>query len=302
MDNLRTKRILAMATALLCAAAPVFAGIGLMTRFADVVLENLKPGSYNLRVLKNLPYVVTNPGDLRIDVVVEILAPNSLMDGYEPIPDPNWIQILPNRFTLDPAQNHFSDIVLNIPDDPAYVGRHFQATIWAHTAGVGMVAAGMNSRLRFSIGTMGPDALQREKKKKAMLTLDFDLKPETLNVIDATVGGEFNLKTERRQSLKLTNRADDPLKVKLTSIKWDDSFTRPAGYEAAPDPAWLKLKPEVQTIKPLTIGEFVPTLKIPKDPALKGKKFVFLVKAEVVAEKVTPVEVYSRVLVTVSDK
>jgi hypothetical protein len=46
----------------------------------------------------------------------------------------------------------------------------------------------------------------------------------------------------------------------------------------------------------------VASIKIPKDAAHKGKKYAFLVKAEVVAEKVTPVEVYSRVLVTVADE
>jgi hypothetical protein len=278
------------------------AGIGLMSRFADVVLENMKPGVYNLRALKNLPYVVSNPGDLKVDVLIEVLQPTKTMEGYEAIPDPGWLQILPNRFTIEPRQNHFSDIVLSIPEDPAYVGRHFQATIWAHTVDTGMTGAGVNSRFRFSVGTLGPVSLVKEKKRKAMMTLDFDLKPESVSVYDVPLGRAVNLKEERRSSLKLTNRADDPLKVKLVSVAWAGELVMPSGYEAAPDPAWLTFKPVVATVKSLTIAEFLPVLKVPDDPSFLGKKYAFLVKAEVISKESVPVEVYSKILVNVQAK
>ncbi len=278
--------------------AALWAGIGIMTRFGDIVLENMKPGVYNLRQLKNLPYVVTNPGQAKVEVLVDVVVPDKTQEGYEPIPDPSWVQVVPNQFVLEPGQNHFSDVVLTVPEDPKYQGRHFQATLWAHTVGTGFTAAGVNSRLRFSVGTVGPEALQREKKRKAMLTLDFDLKPETVRV-RVPAGRAADLKALARASLKLTNRAEDPLKVRVISLPWQPQFSLPADYEPAPDPAWLTLGPETALVKGLTIGEFVPTVRIPAGPEHAGKNYAFLVKAEVVAEKSVPVEVYSRILVSV---
>lgn len=276
---------------------PAQAMIGIMSRFGDVVLENMKPGVYNLRELRSLPYVVTNSGDARTEILVEVREPKAPVDGYEAIPDPAWLQIVPNRFFLDPKQNHFSDIILSVPEDQEFAGRHFQAEIWAHTIGTGFTAAGVTSRLRFSIGTYGPETLQKEKKRKAMLTLDFDLKPESLYVSGVEVGRSVNLKNLKRQAFKLSNRADAPLKVRLVSIAWDPQFTLPEGYAVAPDPGWLRINPKEKTAKPLTITEFIPVVNIPDSAEHRGKKYGFLIKAEVVAEKSLPIEVYSRLLI-----
>src|SRR5207302_8225974 len=85
---------------------------GMALRFVDVVLERVAPGtSVNLRVFKNLPLVVLNNDDEDMDVAVEVVIPDAkeMKEGYEPIPDPTWIKIIPERYHLGPRASASSD-------------------------------------------------------------------------------------------------------------------------------------------------------------------------------------------------
>src|SRR2546430_1011904 len=87
---------------------------GMALRFVDVVLENVSPGtSVNLREYKNLPLVVLNNDNEDMDVAIEIVIPEAkeMKEGYEPIPDPTWIKILPDHFHLGPNASASSDVL-----------------------------------------------------------------------------------------------------------------------------------------------------------------------------------------------
>ena len=108
--------------------APLEAVIGLSTRFVDVTLEYIEVGkSYNLRQLKNVPYTVKNKGDGPIDIKVDVLIPkkDELVAGYEPVPDPTWIQIVPNKFNVPGGQTAYAEMILQVVADSRTVAVHF---------------------------------------------------------------------------------------------------------------------------------------------------------------------------------
>ena len=82
--------------------------IGLSTRFADVILEKMPMGqACNLRVSKDLPYKVRNNSDKSTRVEITIEQPESnLSEGYEEIPDPNWIRVFRTYLLWDHRKNH----------------------------------------------------------------------------------------------------------------------------------------------------------------------------------------------------
>lgn len=300
---MKTKRLIAAGIFMLLLCPRAEARIGLTTQFLDVVLEGLQTGrSYNLRVLKNVPYVVTNKGDISMDIVVESELPKKedLQGEYEPVPDLNWIQILPNQFKLAKSESHFSELIVAIPDDPALIGRHFQAAIWAHAVGGGFMAVGVRSRLRFSIGK-GPEALKAEKKRKAMLSLDLDLQPRKIYLPLVPIGKHYDVREAAGHSLTITNRAADAVQIEFLSSPWDQQqqrFLLPPDYQMAPDPKWLTLKPEIQKVKGETIKRVMFYLDIPEDAKHYGKKYAFLISANIKGQ-VVPLELYSVVCVTV---
>ena len=301
------RKLLAISACLLVLASGAQAVIGLTTRFVDVVLEGLSLGGvYSLRAMKNVPYVVSNRGELPMEIVVEVMPPSSgdLQQSYEPIPDPSWVQVIPDRFNLGIGDSQFSEIVLSIPQDVKLQGRHFQAAIWAHAVDTGFMAVGVRSRLRFSIG-QGPESLLAEKKRKAMLSLDLDLRPAKIYVLDVPVGEQeaydpYEDRKGSKRRLTVTNRAEDTVKLNFTSMPWDVRYRRytlPPGYEPAPDPAWLSFDPAKTDVEGEMIKGVRLKLKIPDKPEYRGKKYAFLISASIEGQAV-PLELASLVFIT----
>ncbi|MFH1725879.1 MAG: hypothetical protein ABII00_14820 [Elusimicrobiota bacterium] len=294
---MRTLRLLmAVGLAGLLGIEEAWGSVGLSSQFVDVVFENLKPGrSYNIREIKGVPYTVKNRGNAPADVIVEAVLPEptKIVEPYEAIPDPSWISLSPDRMRIDEASMGFSDIIISIPDDPELVGRHFQAMLWAHTVGTGFLAAGVKSRLRFSIGP-GPETLERERARKAMVTLNFDLWPTALYVMKAEAGKRYDVKRKEKKTLKLTNRNDETLELVVKAIPWPSSLP-PTGYEIIKDLSWVGFKPEKLKVKGNRVKDIRLILTPPEE--LKGKKVVFVVQLSLPIG--TPISATHRVLVTI---
>lgn len=283
----------------LCAALACGADAsGLAMRFVDITLENVEPGAnFNVRVIRNLPFVVINlDGTYPADIVVESVVPdaNEMKEGYEPIPDPSWIRVIPNRFTLGPKASASSDVIVEIPNDPKLVGRHFEVILWAHTdpkrhkkEGVAMlIQTGLRSRFRFSVGTMGPASLQREKalKKLATINANFSVSPDNHFVQNVPLGSAVDLKTLKKTSLKVINESDDPIKLRFDSISTDENILPQAGYVFTPDPKWMTVSPAVMLIPGNSIKELRLTVNIPDKPEYRDKKYMFLMRTTLADE------------------
>jgi hypothetical protein len=277
----------------------VQADVGLGTQFADAVLEGLEPGgTYNLRELRGIPYSVSNIGNAEVQVQIEVVPPKpkEIKDEYEPVPDPNWIRLQPERHRIPPGGMAFSDIIITLPDDPSLVGRHFQAFIKTSTLDTGLLAAGLKTQIRFSVGP-GPESLAKEKQKKAMVTLNFDIWPSGLYVLNAPAGQKYDVKQAEKKSLSVTNRADKLLDIEMKAASWDTAMVGlPEGYEPG-NPEWIAFVPSRVKVKPQRVQEVKTVLNVPADQ--KGKKLAFLVQACLPIG--TVVSSSNRVFVTVAD-
>lgn len=265
-----------MAGAVLFAAGVAEATIGLSSQFVNVAMENLEPGkSYNLLELRGLPYTVKNRGDAPVEVLVDIAVPTTaeILAPYEPIPDPSWLTVSPRQLRLEPGEPGFSALTITIPDDEKLRGRHFQGEIWARTVTTGLLAAGVRSNVRFSIGA-GPETLEERAREKAMVALNYELWPSALYVKKAKVGAYDPQKEEGRQFV-LTNRAEETLELVATPVPWE-RLTPPAGYETPKDLSWVKVEPVKVTVDPMSLERVRLKLDVPE--ALRGKKLAFLIQ------------------------
>jgi len=273
--------------------------MGIALRFTDITLEMVGPGaSFNLRTLRNLPLVVINQDSERpINVAVEVDLPNAqeMKNGYEPIPNPSWIQIVPNRFKLGPKASASSDVLITIPDDPKLIGHHYEAIIWAHTEGTrnradsgGIVfETGLRSRVRMSIGTMGPASLQKEKalNKLSTINTNFSISPDNLYVAEPiALGHPVDLKMERRASFKAINQSDDPVKLHFASVPPDPNVSPQAGYVDAPDYKWFSVQPSTVPLNGNSIKELRLTINVPDKPEYRNKKYMFIMQTSLAGE------------------
>ncbi len=280
--------------------SPLWAKMSLSVRFPDVVLENVVPGLVlNLRQAKGVPYVVTNNSDAAIDIQVdaELPGPHRIdpKEGYEPAPDAGWLRVVPNRFRLGPGEVGTAEVILSVPDDPALKGRHLQINLHARTLTKGQLALAVNHYVRFSVGAMGPAALAKERDRVALGQLNLDMTP-SLRLERVPLGRRVDVKALAGGALKVANKGDAAVKVKLVSAKMQNSL-RESGWEEPADPSWLTVRPDTLKVKPNRIEEARLSLTIPDAPENRGRKFLFLVTGEL-ADLGIPLQYYTRVYVS----
>ena len=272
-------------SAVLMAALALFGGgrawakIGLSTQFVDAEIEGLKPGlSYNIRELRGVPYTVKNRGDDSAEVLIEGVVPATvtLQAPYEPISDASWIRCEPARISIGPDSLGFCDLILEIPDDPALTGRHFQGLIWSHTVNTGRLAAGVKTRVRFSIGP-GPETIESVRREQAMVTLNYDLWPTAMYVQKAMAGRSYDLRAQEKKAFLITNRNEDDLEVVLAATPWPKgSIALPSGYDYVEDLSWVSFDTATVKVEGLRVKDIAMAFNAPE--SLKGKKVAFIVQ------------------------
>ena len=104
---------------------------GIATSFVDVVVSELSiDNEYNFTVLSGRSLQVINRGDKQINVTITPQVPQyNLKVGSEPIPDINWVKIVPDNYKLETNQTGISDVFIKIPKDKTLRGRTFQFNI-----------------------------------------------------------------------------------------------------------------------------------------------------------------------------
>ncbi len=295
-----------MGIVLLCGlmVLPITHAGGIAVQFADVVLGNLQPGGvYNLRALRGLTYTVqTNyEGTRDFEVVVRAPRPEELEEGYEPIPEPSWLRVVPNTFRLAHRENMQCTLIISVPDNEEYRNRHFQVMLLAtvkpdpFAKGVSLVAQVL-SRLRFSIGTESPEILEASEKRKKFLTLNFRLEPDSVYIRNVELGKPIRLGEKGVPALKVVNLGPESVVLQIKSIPCEKRFSIVSGYEPTPNPHFLKCKKDVLKIKSNRIRNVPLILEIPDEAEYRGKQYAFVIKAEL-KDTGVPLEIYSRVYV-----
>lgn len=281
--------------AMLLAAAPLPASAaGMRTKFGEVVVRGLKIGqTYSLKELVNLPYSVVNTGDEEVEILIDTVPVTAqvLKTGYEAVPEsPSWVSLAQSRFSAQPNSEVATDVVIAVPNDPALLGRRFQADIWARTRGNrGMLAAGMRSRLLIHVDSVPPteDELKKKFVNKRLANLDFTLLPTNGTAEDVPLGVRLDLRKDRKLSVKIINPNEQALHFRIRSIpNWESLLTRPEGYEDAYNAQWLKPEKEVVEVPGNTISETGLLLEIPDLPEARGKKFFFAVGVEILEAEI----------------
>ena len=290
------------AALLLAPLAPAWSS-GLRTPFGEVEVKQLKIGqTYSLYKLVNLPLRLVNTGDDTLDVSIEVVRVSSdqLKAGFDPIGSLDWVRVESGRAVIAPKQEAVSDVIIAIPNDPALLGRRFEADIWSRSRSRrGPVGVGLRSRLLLVIDSTPPseDELKKKFVDERLANLDFTVLPTEGAAAGVALGREVDLRKERKLSIKLINPNDAALNFRVRSIPvWESSLTAPEGAENAFNPQWLRPDREIVKVEGNSIGETGLRLSIPDEARLRGKRFFFVVGIDVLEQRI-PTRVYYRLLI-----
>lgn len=292
--------LLAMALMALTPAT-LYAG-GLRCQLGEVVIENLQIGqTYNLRELANLQMIVTNTGEQPINLLMEVLVPDSgqLRQGAEAVPESSWVELSQDSFTLGPQQPAKADIIISIPDDLQYLGKKYQVMIWSHTVGVGsmFMEVGLKSRIIFTTDTVR--ASPEEMVTSSGASVDFDLKPEEFYLDNVSLGQTYDVAKNTGRMLKIINNGKRSQSFRLRSRTIKNSVaTLTNNYEDAPEASYLQFSDDEFVLSPGETKSVKMFLKFPNKPEYAGKKYVFIIHAYAAGEKVNA-GVYSRLYTSI---
>jgi hypothetical protein len=277
---------------------------GLSTQLGEVVIENLQIGqSYDLKQLANLSLIVTNTSDFGVNLKMDILQPDSaeLRLGSQQIPDTSWVDLSQDFFTLGAGEQAESKITLSIPEDEKYLGKKYQVNIWSHTLGgenSGMfLAYGLKTRIIFTTDTVKAD--QGELITSSGATVNFTLKPEEIFLEGVTPGTLYDISQNNGITLEVFNPGDRKQAFKLQSLTVENSVASlTKEYQDAPDASFLKFSESSFVIPPKGTKTIKMYLEFPANKDFSGKKYMFVIHAVALDEKVTA-GVYSRLYATV---
>jgi hypothetical protein len=277
---------------------------GLSTQLGEAVIENLQIGqTYNLKQLANLNLIVTNTSEYIVDLRMDILFPDTseLKKGAKPIPDTSWIKLSQNAFKLGPNEKASSDIIVSIPEDDQYLGKKYQVTIWSHTlggSGGGMfLAYGLKTRIIFTTDTV--KATKNQVITSSDANVNFSLKPEEIFLDNVKLGKIYDVEKKKGLVLKITNPSEREQTFQLQSLTVSNSVaTLTKEYQDAPDASYLKFSENSFVVPPKGTKTIKMYLRFPPEKEYSGKKYMFIIHAFTVDEKVTT-GVYSRLYTSI---
>ena len=293
-----------LAACVLVLATAASATMGLRSKFAEVHVQKLKIGkTYSLAQLVNLPLRVTNTGTEPLDLAVDVVAPRvagEFKEGYDPIPDTDWIHLERSSFTLTPGMEAATDVLITIPNDPALLGRRFVVYIWTHSENLSYSGIGLKGRLLLSISSLKPtdDELKEKLTRKRTANLNFSLSPMEIVLSDVKVGERVSVKGgEDSSPVVLVSPNPGSLTFRLMPIPvWETLLAAPPGFEMARDARWLEIEKPTIKMKPFSIEPLKLSVLIPAEDRFKGRRYMLLMRAEIL-EQDMPAYAYVKIFV-----
>jgi hypothetical protein len=286
--------------ALFGAPALLLAG-SLSTPYGELTVTNVQPGRVYIgtRDITNQPFYVLNQSDKDLDFTVEAKVPTAdrLKDGYEPIPDASWITFEKDFFHAPAQGRGETDFYVSIPNDPALLGRKFQASLIVRTIGHGFMQTGLGGRMLLSIYEATSAWTDKEiANQKLGVRVGFN--PFETEAKDVAPGAKTPLRHVDGKPLMLANKSEYPVECFLKVTEVSPSFVNaPVGFGPAPALGHLKLKSKRIKVAAQSETPVDAFFQFPDRPAFRGKHFYFIIEA-VSTDKKTPVQKLARIFVS----
>lgn len=266
---------------------------GLSTTFVEVQLEGVPIGSRY--ALDAKPVDVENRSDYTMTIHLEALAPrpDELRGGYDPVPDPAWVQFEPRDFTVSAGGRVAARLVINAPDDPALIGRRFEASVFIRGVPVESpaVGVGLKPRVYFSLG--GRDGPER--------IVTMNTAPRFPRVTPYETGVRAGTMRFAAAGFTAQNQTGGVLTYDIAPDAAAVSGAGDGGAELLPDLTWVTVSPRTLILAPWQSAHIAVEVNLPIDARLFGRTFFVPLRTVARGGGAPPVDVHNRMVVVVPD-
>ncbi len=265
---------------LVLSAGSVHADALALRNYAEILVQNLQIGqTYSMINLVNLPLEIANNGDAPATVEINVFkpSPGKTKPGFEPIPDTSWITIAPKQVTIAAHAVYDTDVKISIPKDKALLGKKFHADLHVRTLPEGksmmMIALAVQGRFLFTIAPVEQETTAPEK-----VNLNFSVKPGRIVLDQVPLGRAVAVKAEKGHPVTIKNSSAEELTIFVKSLDPRQTITRiEEGYQACPDPNFITCPQGELQLKGKSEKALELKLRIPDQPAYRGKHYQFIV-------------------------
>ncbi len=249
---------------------------GVRTDFGDVLIENLGIGkTYNLRELAGKPLKITNQGRETLNLLIDVhipkeseMLPERRHLGFKPIQSIDWITISQSQFVVPSGESAFTDVLINIPNDPKLYGKKFQGSIYSRSTGKGFLQLGVWSHIFISIvpDTKTQSKVEESRKQGFVGTMDYTLLPDKLILKNIPIGRSLDISKEIKRTIKLANSGTSAVQLRVKVIPLGDSpLALQEGFEEPKDIKWLATSADSFTVEPDSFVDPGFILTLPND-------------------------------------
>jgi len=266
---------------------------GLATSFVEVQLEGVPIAARYVLDLKPIDIVNKSTYTMRMHCEALVPRPDELRGGYDPVPDPAWIQFEPKDFTISAGGRATSRLVIATPDDPALTGRKYEASIYVRGVPVESpaVGVGLKPRLYFSLaGHDRPDLVVRMNTAPTFPRMT-PFEPGTGTGTMRFIAGNFTAQ----------NQTADPVVYETAPDAGSIARSGDGGATLLPDLGWVTLNPRTLVLAPWTSALIGVEVNLPIQASLFGKAYVIPIHTIVRHPGGAAVDLYNRVLIAVPD-
>ncbi|OGC84240.1 MAG: hypothetical protein A2W07_09395 [candidate division Zixibacteria bacterium RBG_16_43_9] len=159
------------------------------------------------------------------------------------------------------------------------------------------LAYGLKTRIIFTTDTVRATKSQVVTSSDA--SVNFTLKPEEIFLDNIELGKIYDVEKNTGLVLKITNPSKQKQTFKLQSLTVDNSVaTLTKEYQDAPDASYLEFSDSSFVLPPQGTKTIKMYLRFPEEKEYTGKKYMFVLHAFTVDEKVTT-GVYSRLYASI---
>jgi len=204
----------------------------------------------------------------RVEFKVVVPPLDGCKDGYDPWPYPDKARLEWKKAELGPDGAAEAELVVTVPKDPALIGGQYELDVVATGYDRAGASLSLRNRVLLSVGAR-PAAGSVPPGGRAERP-GFTLSPPR-------AGGGAT-------TLKIVNAGDEDVTASLTAARsWDDDARIPAGYEPAPNPRWLRVRPDVVEVRAGAIGSARIEAVVPRQARYAGRRFAFVVAVDAAA-------------------
>lgn len=259
---------------------------GIKSNYSKVFVQNLPIGqTVSIKELVNLPLTISHHYDKPTYISITTEKPQTPKEGFEAIPDPNWIQVEATSMTLAANTEAKLDVKVSIPNDEALLGRKFQAFINVFTPGEsfgGAISYGYQIKGNF-LFTIAP--VRNEEGLKSALEhpsdAAFALFPPRVNLFNVLPGMTIKVLSPERKKITLTNNSSKRQKYFLASVDpFKTAYSPDPGAQFPGDPDQVDLSQDEISLNPGQSKQLDIKIKVPTGVDFTQNPLVYLVSVK----------------------